>query len=141
VETVLLLLNSYAVAKSLLSRNLVTALIDVMNIERRVRVQKEGTRPADACELVYMFNWSIGEPTGPSARTVTAIARARARRMHAKRLASRHRAPKTTASRQPAGGPHAARDAFARARRRYQLSEPSVCGWRRGVAGDRTTRD
>src|SRR2546426_5276943 len=47
-------------AQGLLGRNLVTASIDVMNIERRVRMQKERTRPAYACELVHMFHRSIG---------------------------------------------------------------------------------
>lgn len=51
-------------AQSLLDRNLVTALIDVMNIERRVRVQKERTRFAYARELVHMFSRGIGKSAG-----------------------------------------------------------------------------
>src|SRR3989442_8264700 len=42
--------------EGLLDGNLVVVLVDVMNIERPIRVQEEGTGSADACELVDMFD-------------------------------------------------------------------------------------
>src|SRR6266566_8188097 len=48
----------------LLSWNLSTGLVHVMNVERSIRMQEERTRSADAGELVHMFDWRVRKPAG-----------------------------------------------------------------------------